>query len=502
MPSFKIYLSDWNGIIERSIPKTVEADSQFQAIVQYMSEIEKNNIATHIVVTGGLSHNLRVFTIREFNESMARKPHRTKVIPHNTDSKDGKPEFKQDSNLVVEKGTELGVEADKFKVEVNQFLVCLFRNGLQFTKLVRIDGESYSDALDTFLRSTKDKAGSFLHENNIWIKNAYGDNRWHAINNHYAIEYSKNVRYQRAIKESNSIEITVFNSQYRDGGENKFKVVAHDAADAFRMYFESHKEEYFPVSLFYLNKTTSESRNFDSSDYLVFVRGINSTKDVDYQLFKQFQFKDYSTIEYYFESNKSKTNIMEKIAFSSEEELVEIYWSLVLKSANEFMIYCLNDDSFSLDFKTQNKDKLLLKLIMFEISIMHSYALCFENHSFGPTKLDVPKLIVEKLFNMVAVKYHNNKEEFKSIVNHTYGFKEYTNELWTDLQNMKDQFFFPKSSLKALQILFSTKEKSNDITCILKIFDHANAMLFAYHEIGKNLISKSKEQKKPLWKFW
>lgn len=328
MPSFKIYLSDWNGIIECSIPKMVEADSQFQAIVQYMSEMEKNDLATHIVVTGGLSRNLRVFTVREFTESMARKPYlvisNDKTAKSFGDSKIRKNDFKPDPYLIGTKDSQLVIETDKFNLGLNQFIVCLFRNGLQFTQLLRIDGESYSDALDQFLRTTKDKVGSFLHENNIWIKNAYGDNKWCKINNLYAIEYSNNIRYQRALKENNSIEITVFNSKYRDAAENKFKVVAHDAADAFRLYCESHKEESYPVSLFYLNDTTKESRYFDSSDYLVFVRGINSTKNVDHLLFNQFEIKDYSTIEYLFRLNTETHQKHKQIVQSKSEKTSNI----------------------------------------------------------------------------------------------------------------------------------------------------------------------------------
>ena len=48
---------------------------------------------------------------------------------------------------------------------------------------------------------------------------------------------------------------------------------------------------------------------------------------------------------------------MKKIVVSSEEELMEMYWSLVLKRATEFMNDCLKNDSFSENFKNQNKDR-------------------------------------------------------------------------------------------------------------------------------------------------
>jgi len=312
MPSFKIYLSDWNGVIERSVPETIESNSQFEAIFQYMSQVNKIEIATHIVVSGGLSRNSRVFTIREFNESIARKP----FVSKNQKIKTSNVSVPK-TNLVSESTVNAKIEFEKYeeersKLDSNKYIICLFSNGLQFSRHIFIDGESYSESLDRYLAQFKDKWGSFLYQNNIWIKNAYGDNRWCKINNQFAVEFSNNVRYQRAIKQNNTIQITVYNSKYSGGGEKTLRVVAHDAVDAFKMYFDSHKEEAYPVSLLYQNETKKESCRFDSSDNLIFVRGINSTKNIDRSLFKQFENKDYTTIEYLFrgnnEINKTKQN--------------------------------------------------------------------------------------------------------------------------------------------------------------------------------------------------
>ena len=303
MPSFKIYLSDWNGVIERSVPKTIESDSQFEAIFQYMSEINKSEIATHIVVSGGLSRNSRVFTIREFNESIVRKP----FVSKNQKMKTSDVSVPK-TNLASESTVNAKIEFEKYdeemvKLDSNKYIICLFSNGLQFSRHIFIDGESYSESLDRYLEQFKGKHGSFLYKYNIWIKNAFGDNKWCYIKNQFAVEYDKNVRYQRAIKDNNNIHITVYNSKYGEGGEKTLRVVAHDAVDAFQMYVDSHKEEAYPVSLLYHNETKKESRHFDSSDNLIFVRGINSTKDIDKLLFKQFESKDYSTIEYLFGSH-------------------------------------------------------------------------------------------------------------------------------------------------------------------------------------------------------
>ncbi len=315
MPSFKIFLSNWTGNAEITTPKVIDADSQYLAIKLYMSEIGTNHIGTHIVVSGGLSRNERVFTIREFQDSISKKENLF---------------FKQNNNSVNEfyvadkqcdiikhvdgsKNTISNeIESDKFKLDSKKYIICLFSNGLQFSNYIFINGESYLEALDNYLVQFKDKWGSFLYQNNIWIKNAYGDNRWCKINNQFAIEFSNNVRYQRAIKQNNTIQITVYNSKYSGGGEKIFRVVAHDAVDAFKMYVDSHKEEAYPVSLLYQNETKKESCRFDSSDNLIFVRGINSTKNIDRSLFKQFENKDYTTIEYLFrgnnEINKTKQN--------------------------------------------------------------------------------------------------------------------------------------------------------------------------------------------------
>ena len=193
---------------------------------------------------------------------------------------------------------------------------------------------------------------------------------------------------------------------------------------------------------------------------------------------------------------------MKKIVVSSEEELMEMYWSLVLKRATEFMNDCLQNDSFSVNFKNQNKDSLFLKIIMFELAIIQSYILAYVDSSFGPRKSNVSKTMVNNFFKMASNKYKDNYDEFKKLASHTSAFEDYSHELWTDLQNRQDQFFFPKSSQKALEILFDTKDKIEDFRCILKVFDHAQEMLFNYHEIGKNIVFKSDEQSKPFWKIW
>ena len=193
---------------------------------------------------------------------------------------------------------------------------------------------------------------------------------------------------------------------------------------------------------------------------------------------------------------------MKKIVVSSEEELMEMYWSLVLKRATEFMNDCLKNDSFSENFKNQNKDSLFFKIIMFELAIIHSYILAYVDYSFGPRKSNVSKTMVDNFFKIVSNKYKDNNDEFKKIANYTSAFEDYSHELWTDLQNREDQFFIPKSSQKALEILFDTKDKIENFFCIVKVFDHAQEMLFNYHEIGKNIVFKSDEQSKPFWKIW
>lgn len=325
MPSFKIYLSDWAGKNEITPAKTIESDSQYSAIIDYMSTIDSTHVATHIVVTGGLSRNLRVFTIREFNESIEKKQFfsslRKKVNNATINEKNINKELKNALNPIENQTGIISVESDELKLGLTQFIICLFSNGLQFSKLIIIDGESYTVALDRYLLQFKDKWGSFLYQNNIWIKNADGDNKWCMINNQFAVEFEKNVRYQRAIREQNDIQIKVYNSNYRAGGENIFRVVAHDAVDAFRTYVISHKDEVYPVSLHYSNETKKESRYFDSSDYLVFVRGINSTKDVDHQLFKQFETRDYSTIEYLFRPNNETQQKHKQIGQPKSEKI-------------------------------------------------------------------------------------------------------------------------------------------------------------------------------------
>jgi hypothetical protein len=160
------------------------------------------------------------------------------------------------------------------------------------------------------------------------------------------------------------------------------------------------------------------------------------------------------------------------------------------------------NDSFSENFKNQNKDILFFKIIMFELAIIHSYILAYVDYSFGPRKSNVSKTMVDNFFKIVSNKYKDNNDEFKKIANYTSAFEDYSHELWTDLQNREDQFFIPKSSQKALEILFDTKDKIEDFGCILKVFDHAQEMLFNYHEIGKNIVFKSDEQSKPFWKIW
>ena len=355
MPSFKIYLSDWAGKNEITPAKTIESDSQYSAIIDYMSSIHSTHVATHIVVTGGLSRNLRIFTIREFNDSIERKQFFSslpqKVNNATINEKNVKEELKNALNPIENQKGIISVESDELKLGLTQFIICLFSNGLQFSKLIIIDGESYTVALDRYLLQFKDKWGSFLYQNNIWIKNAHGDNKWCMINNQFAVEFEKNVRYQRAIREKNDIQIKVYNSNYRAGDENIFRVVAHDAADAFRTYVISHKDEVYPVSLHYSNETKKESRYFDSSDYLVFVRGKNSTKDIDNLLFRQFECKDYSTVEYQFESNKSNSEqtLNKSSIFKEPKNLVP-----AIRKQNDSSIL---SDVFEI-FECKNKDGL------------------------------------------------------------------------------------------------------------------------------------------------
>ena len=315
MPYFKIFLSNWTGNAQVTTPKVIEAESQYLAIKLYMSEIGTSHIGTHIVVSGGLSRNERVFTIREFQESISKKENLFFKQNNNSVNEFNVSDKQCDIIKHVDETKKINLNetgSDNFKLDANKYIICLFSNGLQFSNYIFINGESYLEALDNYLVQFRDKWGSLLYQNNIWIKNAYGDNRWCKINNQFAVEFSNNVRYQRAIKQNNTIQITVYNSKYSGGGEKIFRVVAHDAVDAFNMYVDSHKEEAYPVSLLYQNETKKESCRFDSSDNIIFVRGTNSTKNIDRTLFKQFESKDYTTIEYRFrlnnEINKIKQN--------------------------------------------------------------------------------------------------------------------------------------------------------------------------------------------------
>jgi hypothetical protein len=192
---------------------------------------------------------------------------------------------------------------------------------------------------------------------------------------------------------------------------------------------------------------------------------------------------------------------MEKIVVESEQVLIDCYWALVLDSSKDFLNNCLNEESFSNCLTKQNRDELMLKFIMLEVSIIHSYILSSEKSS-NPSEFDLHKLMFNKLQELIK----NNSKDYKNYSSkftyYTSKFKEYSFELLTDIQNREDQFFFPKSSLKALEIFFDSKDEINNIVCILEVFNHANAMFLMYHDLGKKIVFQPNKQSKPFWKLW
>ena len=193
---------------------------------------------------------------------------------------------------------------------------------------------------------------------------------------------------------------------------------------------------------------------------------------------------------------------MEKITVESEQVMIDCYWALILDSSRNFLNDCLNEKSFSDYLNKQNRDELTIKFIMLEVSIINSYVLSFENKSIEPTRLDLHKLMFSKVQKLIENNSDTYKNYSSNFTDYTSKFREYSFELSNDIRIQKDQFFFPKSSLKALEIFFDSKDKINNIVCILEVFNHANAMLLMYHDIGKKIVFKPNKQSKPFWKIW
>ena len=193
---------------------------------------------------------------------------------------------------------------------------------------------------------------------------------------------------------------------------------------------------------------------------------------------------------------------MEKIIVESEQVLIDCYWALVLDSSKDFLNNCLNEKSFLVYFNEKNSDDLMIKFIMLEVSIIHSYVLSSEKKLFGPTEFDIYQLMFSKVQRLIKNNSDTYKNYSSNFTDYTSKFKEYSFELSNDIRIQKDQFFFPKSSLKALEIFFDSKDKINNIVCILEVFNHANAMLLMYHDLGKKIVFKPNKQSKPFWKLW